>query len=48
MTAALTAQEVERVADPPFEDEPARARPVLQRGEPLVHGRFALDTAGLP
>ncbi|MGW4910545.1 hypothetical protein [Streptomyces sp. NPDC004270] len=47
-TAASTAQEVERVAYLPFEDEPPRARRVPQRGEPLGHGGFTLDTAGLP
>jgi hypothetical protein len=37
-TAALTAEEVERVAYLPFEDELPRARPVLEPGEPLVYG----------
>jgi hypothetical protein len=46
-TNASAAEEVERVADLPFEDEQPRARSVLERGEPLVHGGFVLDTAGL-
>ncbi|MFJ3305294.1 hypothetical protein ACIPSA_19645 [Streptomyces sp. NPDC086549] len=47
-TAALTAEEAERVAHLPVEDELPRARSVLERDGPLVHGRFTLDTAGLP
>ncbi|MFD3585357.1 hypothetical protein [Streptomyces sp. NPDC058683] len=47
-TAAFTAQEVEPVAHLPFEDEPPVPARVLQRGEPLGHGGFTLDTAGLP
>ena len=46
--AALTAEEVAWVAYLPFEDELPRARSVLERGGPLAHVRFILDTAGLP
>jgi hypothetical protein len=47
-TAGAAAEEVEQTTDPPFEDALLRARPVLGHGEPLVHGRVLLDTAGLP
>jgi hypothetical protein len=41
----LTAEEVERIADWPFEDELPLARLVLERGEPLVNAASRSATA---